>query len=37
MDLVALELFFVGLLGLAGIAIAFVSGVVLVNLFRGQR
>ncbi|MBM7469644.1 small-conductance mechanosensitive channel [Microbacterium keratanolyticum] len=37
MDLVALELFFVGLLGLAGLAIAFVSGAVLVNLFRGQR
>ncbi len=37
MDLVALELFFVGLLGLAGLAIAFVSGVVLLNLFRGQR
>ncbi len=37
MDLVALELFFVGLLGLAGLAIAFISGAVLVNLFRGQR
>jgi hypothetical protein len=37
MDLVALELFFVGLLGLASLAIAFVSGVVLLNLFRGQR
>lgn len=37
MDLVALELFFVGLLGLSGLAIAFVSGVVLLNLFRGQR
>jgi len=37
MDLVALELFFVGLLGLAGLAIAFVSGAVLLNLFRGQR
>lgn len=37
MDLVALELFFVSLLGLAGLAIAFVSGAVLVNLFRGQR
>jgi len=37
MDLVALELFFVGLLGLASLAIAFVSAVVLVNLFRGQR
>ena len=37
MDLVALELFFIGLLGLASLAIAFVSGVVLLNLFRGQR
>jgi hypothetical protein len=37
MDLVALELVYVGLLGLASLAIAFVSGVVLVNLFRGQR
>lgn len=35
--LFALELFFLGLLGLASLAIAFVSGVVLVNLFRGQR
>lgn len=37
MDLVALELFYVGLLGLASLAIAFTSGVVLLNLFRGQR
>jgi hypothetical protein len=37
MDLVALELFFVGLLGLASLAIAFVSGVVILNLYRGQR
>ncbi len=37
MDVVALEIFFLGLLGLASLAIAFVSGVVLVNLFRGQR
>lgn len=37
MDLMALELFFIGLLGLAGLAIAFVSVVVLRNLFRGQR
>ncbi len=37
MDLVALELFFVGLLGLAGLAIVFISGAVLLNLFRGQR
>lgn len=37
MDLLALELFFIGLLGLASLAIAFVSVVVLRNLFRGQR
>lgn len=37
MDLLALELFFIGLLGLAGVAIAFVSAVVLKNLYRGQR
>ena len=37
MDLVALELFFVGLLALASLSIAFVSGVVIVNLYRGQR
>ena len=37
MGLVALELFFVGLLGLAGVAIAFVSGAVIFNLYRGQR
>jgi hypothetical protein len=37
MDLVALELFFVGLLGLATLAIGFTSVVVLWNLFRGQR
>ena len=37
MDLVALELFFVGLLGLVSLAIAFCSGAVIVNLFRGQR
>lgn len=37
MDLVALELFFVGLLGLAMVAITFVSVVVLKNLYRGQR
>jgi hypothetical protein len=33
----ALELFFVALLGLATLAIGFVSIVVLYNLFRGQR
>lgn len=37
MDLVALELFFVGLLGLASLAIVFVSAVVVKNLYRGQR
>lgn len=35
--LVALELFFIGLLGLATLAIVGVSGVVVYNLFRGQR
>lgn len=34
--LLALELFFVGLLGLATLAIGFVSAVVLFKLFRGQ-
>jgi hypothetical protein len=33
----ALELFFIGLLVLATLAIGFVSVVVLYNLFRGQR
>ncbi len=37
MDLVALELFFVGLLALASLAIVFVSGVVIKNISRGQR
>ncbi len=37
MDLLALEIFFVGLLGLASLAIFFVSGVVVKNLYRGQR
>jgi len=37
MNLVALDLFFVGLLGLASLAIVFTSGVVVWNLFRGQR
>ncbi|WP_268235373.1 hypothetical protein [Microbacterium sorbitolivorans] len=36
-DVFALEMFFVGLLGLAGVAIAFCSVSVLVNLFRGQK
>jgi hypothetical protein len=37
MDVVALELFFVGLLALASLAIVFVSGAVLKSLYRGQR
>ena len=37
MDLVALELFFVGLLGLASLAIVFVSAVVVKNLYRGDE
>jgi hypothetical protein len=36
-SLLALELFFVGLLLLATLAIGFISVVVLYNLFRGQR
>jgi hypothetical protein len=35
--MLALELFYLGLLGLASLAIAFVSGVVVYNLYRGQR
>lgn len=35
--LLALELFFVGLLVLATLSIGFVSVVVLFNLYRGQR
>jgi len=35
--LLALELFFVGLLVLASLAIGAISVVVLYNLFRGQR
>ncbi len=35
--MLALELFFIGLLVLATLAIGFVSVVVLYNLFRGQR
>jgi hypothetical protein len=35
--LLALELFFVGLLGLATLSIGYVSIVVVYNLFRGQR
>jgi hypothetical protein len=35
--LVTLELLFVGLLGLATLAIAGISVLVVYNLFRGQR
>lgn len=35
--LLALELFYVGLLVLATIAIGYISVVVVYNLFRGQR
>lgn len=35
--LLALELFFLGLLGLATLAIGFTAVVVIVNLFRGQH
>ena len=35
--LVALEFFFIGLLALATLAILGVSGVVVYNLFSGQR
>ncbi|MCU1544307.1 MAG: hypothetical protein JWM50_2172 [Microbacteriaceae bacterium] len=35
--IVALELFYTGLLVLASLAIAYTSVVVLYNLFRGQR
>ena len=34
--ILALELFYIGLLILAGLGIAFVSVTVLYNLFRGQ-
>jgi hypothetical protein len=35
--LLALELFFLALLGLASLAIAWVSGIVVYKLFKGQR
>ncbi|MCU1509566.1 MAG: hypothetical protein JWQ12_1831 [Glaciihabitans sp.] len=35
--LLALELFYIGLLVLAALSIGFISVVVLYNLFRGQR
>ncbi|MHC2184867.1 hypothetical protein ACVLV4_000491 [Rathayibacter agropyri] len=34
--LLALELFYLGLLGLASLSIAWVSGVVVYKLYRGQ-
>ncbi|KFF60055.1 membrane protein [Cryobacterium sp. MLB-32] len=37
MPLLAIELFFLGLLGLASLSIAWVSGLVVFKLFRGQR
>jgi hypothetical protein len=36
-SLLALELFYIGLLGLASVAIAWISGVVVFKLFKGQR
>lgn len=36
-SLVALELFFIGLLGLATLTILWISGVVVFKLFKGQR
>ncbi len=35
--MLALELFFLGLLGLATLAIAWVSGTVVYKLFKGQQ
>lgn len=35
--MLALELFFLGLLGLASLAIAWVAGTVVYKLFKGQR
>ncbi|MDH6532419.1 hypothetical protein M2119_000656 [Aurantimicrobium minutum] len=35
--LLGLELFFIGLLALAGLAIAWISGIVVYKLFKGQR
>ncbi len=36
-SLFALELFFLGLLGLASVTIAWVSGTVIYKLFKGQK
>lgn len=35
--LLALELFFLGLLGLASVSIVWVAGIVVTRLFKGQR
>lgn len=35
--LLALELFFLGLLGLASVMIAWTAGAVVYNLFKGQK
>ncbi|MBB4070974.1 small-conductance mechanosensitive channel [Canibacter oris] len=35
--ILALEIFFLALLGLASASIAFVSGTVIYNLFKGQK
>ncbi|MCS4277755.1 hypothetical protein M2390_002970 [Mycetocola sp. BIGb0189] len=35
--MLALELFFIGLLCLASLAIVYTAGVVVYNLYRGQR
>ncbi|MEN9750992.1 MAG: hypothetical protein RLZZ600_39 [Actinomycetota bacterium] len=35
--LVGLELFFIGLLGLAGLSIAWIAGIVVFKLYKGQR
>ena len=37
MSTLALEIFYLGLLALASLSIAWVSGLVLFKLFRGQR
>ena len=37
MSILAIEIFFLGLLALASLAIAWVSGMVLYKLYRGQR
>lgn len=35
--ILALEVFFLGLLGLAGVMIAWISGTVVYKLFKGQQ